>query len=227
MNYEELDILYRSRVTLLKMLKEEGYATDKYERFGPWEIEAMVNGGQHSLAMELKRPGTGAEGEITSCVVLYSLGKLKQKLKTFVEQLLADDRVPLIKPKELKDQKESQPITTEVIVVVLEDVADVFHAEALRMWLAEKLRIRFFKAHNLIFDPREHFHVPKHEKLPADQHAEFLKTNYIRNKTNLPVIKFHEDMIARVMGLVPGDIVKITRPSPASGTYEIYRVCMP
>ena len=214
MNFEDLDILYRSRVTLLKMLKEEGYATDKYERFGPWEIEAMVNGGQHSLAMELKRPGE--EGEITNCIVLYSLGKLKQKIKTFVDQLLAEDREPRVDPK-----------NTEVIVIVLEDVADVFHAEALRMWLAEKLKIRFFKAHNLIFDPREHIHVPKHEKLPAEQHADFMKGNYIRSKSNLPIIKFHEDMIARVMGLVPGDIVKIIRPSPASGTYEIYRVCMP
>jgi DNA-directed RNA polymerase subunit H (RpoH/RPB5) len=215
MNYEELDILYRSRETLLKMLKEEGYLTDKYERFGPWEIEAMVNGGQHSLSMELKRP-TAGEGEITNCIVLYSLGKLKQKIKSFVDQLLLPDRVPLV-----------EPANTEVIVLVLEDVADVFHAEALRVWLAHKLKIRFFKSHNLIFDPREHVHVPKHERLPESQHAEFLKTNYIRNKINLPVIKFHEDMIARVMGLVPGDIVKITRPSPASGTYEIYRVCMP
>ncbi len=221
MNYEELDILYRSRVTLLKMLKEEGYTTDKYERFGPWEIEAMVHGGQESLAMELKRPsksgGEPEEGEIVNCHVLYSLGKLKQKIKTFVDQLLAADRVPLVDPK-----------NTEVIVIVLEDVAEVFHAEALRMWFSEsKLKIRFFKAHNLIFDPREHIHVPKHEKLPKEQHEEFLKTNYIRSKANLPIIKFHEDMIARVMGLVPGDIVKITRPSPAAGTYEIYRVCMP
>ena len=134
-----------------------------------------------------------------------------------MDQLLAEDRVPKVDPK-----------NTEVIVIVLEEVAEVFHAEALRMWFSDaKLRIRFFKAHNLIFDPREHIHVPKHEKLPKEKHEEFLKSNYIRNKGNLPIIKFHEDMIARVMGLVPGDIVKITRPSPAAGTYEIYRVCMP
>jgi DNA-directed RNA polymerase subunit H (RpoH/RPB5) len=63
--------------------------------------------------------------------------------------------------------------------------------------------------------------------MPAAEHAEFLKQHYIRSKTNLPFIKFHEDMIARIMGLVPGDIVKITRPSPASGVYDMYRVCMP
>ena len=56
MNYEELDILYRSRLTLLEILKENGYDTSKYEKFGPWEIEAMVAGGQENLMMDMKRP---------------------------------------------------------------------------------------------------------------------------------------------------------------------------
>jgi len=62
--------------------------------------------------------------------------------------------------------------------------------------------------------------------MPASEHAEFMSKNYLK-KSQLSFIKFHEDMIARIMGLVPGDIVKIVRPSAASGTYEMYRVCMP
>ena len=213
MDYEELDILYRSRKTILSILKEDGYDTTAYERFGPWEIEAMVAGGQSSLTMDLKRPA--AETSPTRCLVVYSLQKLKQRLTTFMNALNADTEPPL------------DPLTTEVIVILLEDVADVFHAASLNEWTQRKLHIRFFKAHNLLFDPRTHTLVPKHTKMPATEHAEFLKQNYIRSKANLPFIKFHEDMIARIMGLVPGDIVKITRPSPASGTYETYRVCMP
>jgi len=30
-----------------------------------------------------------------------------------------------------------------------------------------------------------------------------------------------------VMGLLPGDIVKITRASPSAGEYTSYRVCSP
>ena len=217
MNYEELDILYRSRKTLLEILKEDGYDTKNYENFGPWEIEAMVAGGQAALTMDLKRGVTGdATAEpIQRCLVVYSLQKLKQRLGTFLSILKND-----IEPK-------VDPATTEIVVVVLEDVADVFHAAALNEWTGMKQRIRFFKAHNLLFDPRTHILVPKHTKMPAAEHADFLKQHYIRSKTNLPFIKFHEDMIARIMGLVPGDIVKITRPSPASGVYDMYRVCMP
>ena len=215
MNYEELDILYRSRKTLLEILKEDGYDTKNYENFGPWEIEAMVAGGLPALTMDLKRGADAVGQPIQRCLVVYSLQKLKQRLGGFLS-ILKNDTEPKV-----------DPATTEIVVVVLEDVADVFHAAALNEWVSEKQRIRFFKAHNLLFDPRTHVLVPKHTKMPAEEHAEFLKQHYIRSKTNLPFIKFHEDMIARIMGLVPGDIVKITRPSPASGVYDMYRVCMP
>jgi hypothetical protein len=213
MNFEELDILFRSRGTLLKILKQNGYGTAAYEKFGPWEIEAMVSAGQETLAMNFERETTEPDVP-TKCLVVYSLQKLKQKLYSFVGTLTAPDTG-------------FDPTTTELIVIVLEDVADVFHAFALDMLLTRKLRVRFFKAHNLIFDPRDHILVPKHTKMPASEHAEFLKETYIRGKANLPIIRFHEDMIARIMGLVPGDIVHITRPSPSAGTYDMYRVCTP
>ena len=207
MNYEELDVLFRSRKTILKIMSEDGYDVTKYETFGPWEIEAMVSAGSEALSIEVKRKEP-QEGRPNTCRVLYSLNKLKQKVNSVID--------------EIKENKE-----IEYIVIVLEDVADVFHAASLKSWVEHKIRVRFFKAHNLIFDPREHILVPQHTKLPSSEHAEFLKSHYIRTKGNLPFIRFHEDMIGRVMGLMPGDIVKITRPSPASGVYDIYRVCVP
>jgi len=213
MNYEELDILYRSRKITLEILKENGYDTASYEQFGPWDIEAMVAGGQTALTMDLKKTAESTEG-MQRCLVVYSLQKLKQRLATFLGSLNNDIEPPI------------DPATTEVIVILLEDVADVFHAAALNAWVSKKFRIRFFKAHNLLFDPRTHELVPPHTKMPASEHAAFMAENYLK-KQQLAYIKFHEDMIARIMGLVPGDIVKITRPSPASGTYDTYRVCMP
>ncbi len=212
MNYEDLDILFRSRQTLLKILKENGYNTTAYDKFGPWEIEAMVSAGQDALTMNVNREATD-DNPITSCRVIYNM-KLKQKLNGFLESLTNPE-----------NEKAVNPETTEVIVILLEDVAQVFHTASLMEWMKKKLRIRFFKAHNLVFDPREHTLVPKHEKIPHAEHAALMKNLYITKKSSFPIIKFHEDMIARIMGLIPDDIVKITRPSPSAGTYEIYRVC--
>jgi DNA-directed RNA polymerase subunit H (RpoH/RPB5) len=216
MNYEELDVLYRSRRTLLNILKQDEYVTTQYETFGPWEIEAMAAAGPQALQMTMKRPVEGSRPNTVR--VMFSLTKLKQKLSTFISDLTDAE----------KSTDTIDPATTEVIVIVLEDVADVFHTAALNAWISDKkIRIRFFKAHNLILDPREHVLVPPHIKVPPEEHAELLKQSYIRSKMNLPFIRFHEDMIGRIMGLLPGDIVKITRPSPAAGLYDIYRVCVP
>jgi hypothetical protein len=86
MNYEELDILYRSRKTLLEILKHDGYDTTNYEGFGPWEIEAMVAAGQTALTMALTRsPAADTSMEpIQRCLVVYSLQKLKQRLSSFL-----------------------------------------------------------------------------------------------------------------------------------------------
>lgn len=210
MSVEDIDILYRSRVTLLNILEGDGYNVSEYKTFGPWEISAMAVGSR-PFDMLVAKTEPSPESPYTKCKVIYSLQKLKQRLGTFIPNLLETTNVE----------------NTEVIVILLEDVGEVFHKEAYSALKMHNLKIRFFKAHTLVYDPRDHILVPKHTKLPASEHAEFMKTNYIRSKTNFPVIRFHEDMIARIMGLVPFDIVKITRPSPSAGVYDIYRVCMP
>ncbi len=72
-----------------------------------------------------------------------------------------------------------------------------------------------------------HVLQPKFEIVPQEQHKDLMKEKYVTSKSQFPAIRFHVDMMARILGLVPGDIVKITRPSYSSGTYELYRVCTP
>jgi DNA-directed RNA polymerase subunit H len=72
----------------------------------------------------------------------------------------------------------------------------------------------------------KHVLVPPHEKVAPAEVTELLKSMYAK-KSQLPLIRFHEDPIARLLGLVPGDVVKITRPSPTAGECIMYRVCVP
>lgn len=215
MSFELFDHIYRSRKTLLRILSDRGYNTKPFDNFGIDEIEAMVVAGPEALRMDLTRESI-PESPITSCRVLYSLQKLKQRLPGFLRNLTeTDDNPDFVDPK-----------NTEVIVMLAamegEPVVEVYHSAAYEQWSSKKLRISFFRIANLVIHPSEHILVPKHERLPKNEvpltPAERLK---------LPLIRFHEDMQARVLGLVPGDIVKITRPSPSSGDYVIYRICSP
>ena len=69
----------------------------------------------------------------------------------------------------------------------------------------------------IVWNPLTHALQPKFEIVPPEQHAQLLKDLYCRSKTQLPIIKFHSDPVARCLGLVPLDIVKITAASPTAG----------
>jgi DNA-directed RNA polymerase subunit H (RpoH/RPB5) len=214
MNYETIDVLYKSRLTLLKILAARGYDTTRYEKFGPVEISAMIDANPTGSAMNMKLERPGSEVQpITVCHIVYNLLRVKTRLNAFIDEITSGELVPgFDKTKE------------EVIVMTQEPIVEAFHVASLSQ-LTQKVRITFFNAHTLVNNPLEHVLVPKHELLPAAEHKAFLAAHKIRSKENLPIIRFHEDMIARIMGLVPGDIVKITRPSPSAGEYETYRVC--
>lgn len=54
MNAEVIEVLYRSRKTLLNILNVKGYDIKPYEKFGPWEIESMIQSEKiNSLRMNL------------------------------------------------------------------------------------------------------------------------------------------------------------------------------
>lgn len=218
MNYETIDVLYRSRITLLDHLDQEGYDTTPFRKFSPKEIMEMVkagpaNGAPPALWMELKRK-EGSQASHENCFVVYTIGKIKQKLSAFTGKI--------VEPEE----GEFNPETTELIIVTLEPISANFHALAFQLFVNKKVKVRYFQAAAIVNNPLKHFLVPKHERVPAADEEALLKGMYAK-KTQLPIIRFHEDPIARMIGLMPGDVVKITRPSVTAGECIGYRVCLP
>jgi DNA-directed RNA polymerase I, II, and III subunit RPABC1 len=219
MDFETLDILYRSRQTLLQLLKVKGYNTTPYEKFGPFEIEMMSsNDKENAMNMKLKREVPADSTIPSTCMVVYAIPRVKNRLGNFLLKLLTDSETG-------EDVIDSEK--EEIIVITLEAIGDTFNAAALNQWAKRNLRIAFFDAHTLVSNPLEHVLVPLHEFVPEEEHAELLKKYNMKSKLNLPVIRFHEDIIGRILGLIPGSIVKITRPSPSAGEYVLYRVCVP
>ena len=203
------------------MLENNGYNVKPYRRFSPKEIELMVKASWegNALRMDLVRErGDGPE----NCLVLYKLDK-QQKANKFTELLRS-----IFEQDDVPESKKLDFTKSEVILVLDEPIVEAFHIAAANQW-KRKYRIRFFEAGHIVHDPSSFSIVPKHEKVNSEEVEAVLKEVYLKNtkadKNLLPIIRFHEDPQARWLGLVPGDIVKITRPSPMSGEYVVYRVC--
>lgn len=214
MDAHVIDILFRSRKTLLKILEEKGYDITPYEKLSPWEIEAMiVNEKKNNLKMELIHK----ENE-TKCVVMYRLNRIKQSLTKLISSLNDEETEDFIPNVE----------STMVYIIVLEPVnsVDVFHNAALNA-LNNKISVSFFQADSLVNDPRQHVLVPKHELVKKEDIPSLKKILNIQSVANLPFIRFHQDIQARLLGAIPGDVIKVTRPSPSSGEETVYRVCVP
>lgn len=255
MSSQTVDYILRSRKTILSILAKRGYDVKPYEKFGYEEVEAMLkhtgrddSGSKtigRALRMDLKRSPESTDTGIVNCRVEYALSRLKaggssSALESLLNMLLvgSPDGVsePTKKSKaaEIKEDMslidKVDPTTTEVIILLTADnypLSDSFHSKALTLWNTKKFRISFFLIDNLVTNPADHVLVPKHERVPLKEQEELLKKLYAHKKQQLPWIVFHLDMQARVLGLIPGDIVKITRPSPSAGYYTEYRVCAP
>ena len=82
-----------------------------------------------------------------------------------------------------------------------------------------------------IFNIKEQFNITKHNIVPKHTLVDdarvklLLETFSLKHKFQLPII-LKSDPMSRYLGLKCGDVVMITRNSPSSGEYYVYRCCM-
>jgi DNA-directed RNA polymerase subunit H (RpoH/RPB5) len=152
------------------------------------------------------------DDETKKCHVMYAPSKMNQYQRIITQ----------IKNLELN------PENDELIYMIQEPVNDKVHSPvASYYWANSKMRVSFFCIYEIVVNALEHELVPRHEPVPQEEVPALLKRVRVNEKSQLPIIRYHTDPIARLLGLVPGDIVKITRPSPSSGEYVVYRACFP
>ncbi len=90
----------------------------------------------------------------------------------------------------------------------------------------EGVTVDAFDVTELVFNISKHTLVPLHQPIrdPADIKA-VVDTYRLKSIHQLPLIQ-RTDAMARYLGLRPGQLVKITRSSPTSGEYVLYRCCV-
>jgi DNA-directed RNA polymerase subunit H (RpoH/RPB5) len=196
-------------------MDQRGFDSKGYQNFGPDEIAKLITN-EDALRMILPHK----ENPEKKALILYSFTRVKHDVQKLLK-LLTDPESDLQKELQVK------PEHLDVLIMTMEEVKDNFHKGALEAWTSAKLKMQFWEMRRLVNYPLDHVLQPKFEVIPHDQHAELLKQHYIKSKAQLPMIRFHDDMAARCLGLVPGDIVKITSASPSAGQYIKYRVCVP
>jgi DNA-directed RNA polymerase subunit H (RpoH/RPB5) len=222
-------VVIESRRTILELLELRGYDSTPYQKFLGPDLLKLVHTNPIGLRMTLQhktKPGQEA-------IIEYDFRNIKNDISkgAYVSKMLeSDPSTPL---------SGVNPETTEVIILYMSrahnEDNEAYDKGALQAWMKHKLKIQFFHIPRLVSNPLKHVLQPKFEIVPTDEHMALLKDHYAfnvnqtmaQNKMKFPCIKFHNDMAARCLGLLPLDIVKITAPSQTAGEYVKYRVCVP
>jgi DNA-directed RNA polymerase subunit H (RpoH/RPB5) len=203
------DILIRSRQTVLDILEDRGYDPLPYRNIAPDQVLTLAEGSPRALDMLIKKKAD-SKAPCERAVVFYGMqDRLRLRLATFT-----------------RDIYEGSEITKadDIMVLVNEPWHEIFDKTSLQMWQTQKARITFFHIKQVVVHPGRHVLVPPHRKLNADEAKAEMTRWSVTQKSQFPLIK-HSDVQAKLLGLVPGDVVEILRPSPTSGVARVLRIC--
>lgn len=198
--------IYKARVTLLSQLEEQGYDTSNLSGFSISEIGTMLKHDQLDFMVSRQ------DGRKTYVKFHHAKALRPANVYDFVEQLFKSEESKVLD----KD---------DTLYIIANSVANDTLTRVLGLlWQQENFYVVVNSLARLQYNALEHVLVPKHIVL-SDTEAVEIKSKYsIRKDTQLPAIS-RFDPIAIIIGLRPGQICKIMRPSRTSINAVNYRFC--
>jgi len=199
------DILLRSRHTLCEILEDRGYNSEPYRNIAPEQIGILAtNPRSMDMIVEKQIPGNAP---CDRAMVVY-----------MTESAIA--------PRFLESKMSEIDLTgsVDLLVILNQDDNEAFDQYSLKVWRENKQRVTFFHLKHLVLHLGRHVLVPPHRKLTDAEARTEMDRYSVTQKTQFPLIK-HSDIQARILGLVPGDLVEVLRPSPTAGVARVLRIC--
>ena len=198
--------LLKSRTILLEQLKDQEYDTSQYENFSINEVNIMVENEQQDMLLRNTTRGN------------------KMYVKYYIDKALRPQNVHDI----IDDLYHLEKILTTqdtLMIIVKDKPNDTLVNLVKNLYANEGIYITVLYLAQLQFNILDHAYVPIHKRLTSEQAESVRKTYNIRQNSNIPEIS-RFDPVAQVIGLKPGDLCHIIRPSRTAVEENYYRICI-
>ena len=203
-NVVTISKLYKARTKLLELLEKQGYDIENYSNFSINNLSLMVENKQQDMLLEKK------EGK-----KVYIKWHLHTRLRPKDIHEYIDD---LWRFEEMLTNED------DMIIIIKERMNDTITNLLHELLVKDKKFITIFNINHLQFNILEHSLVPKHEVLTQEEKKSLYKEKNIMSDSQMPEIS-RFDPVACAIGLRPGQVCKITRPSQTAITALYYRLC--
>lgn len=214
--------IYKSRVILLELLKTQGYNTTDYEGFSINEVNTMKTNNQLDMILEKK------SGEIKE-----QLGEKESTPETNVKIYVKYYLTKSLRPNNLQEIIDDLFMVEEVLtkrdnllIVVKDEVNETMMSAVKHIWETEKVFVILYPLKRLLFNILNHYLVPPHRVLSEAEKIS-VKTKYnIMDDSQFPEINRFTDPVALAIGIRPGEVCEIIRPSKTAISAPYYRICV-
>ena len=216
--------IYNSRTILLELMKQQGYVSHEYEGFSINEVNTMKKNNQLDLILE-KNTEENTKNNTKNNTEEKEVNKNNRKI--YIKYYLAK----ALRPNNLEEIIDDLFIVEEVLtkkdtllIVVKDEINETLLNKLKHIWESEKIFIIIQPIKRLQYNILNHVLVPPHYVLTE------IEKNIIKKKYNIISDDYFPDIsrfdpVAQAIGIRPGEVCFIDRPSKTAISAPYYRIC--
>lgn len=219
--------LYNARKNLLDLLTTQGYDVDGYTNFGVNEVNAMYAHKQLDMLVETKLSSSDKKKLKKKAYVKFHLEKMLSvgNINDLVEDLYVLGVGGEVGGLGISTNANDTVLTEkDMLVIVTKQEVKTMNQYLNQLFLQGRF-IVLLSLDRLQFNILNHLYVPPHTILSNEELDEMMKKYNVADKSQLPDISRY-DPVALAIGMRPGDVCKIDRPSKSAIHSTYYRVCV-
>ena len=201
----EIIEIHNSRKNMIDLLEVQQYDVLQYKDFGINDVNTLMDTKQ--MDMLLKKPVGDKK-----VYVKYHLAKSLRpvNLYEYIEDLFTIDEVL---------QKKD-----DLIVIMKDEPNDTIRKTLTNIWEQDGIFIVVINIKRLQYNIMHHQLVPPHTVLSSEEALEVKRKYNIIEDIQVPDISRFSP-VSQVIGIRPGELCRIMRPSKTAIKAEFYRIC--
>jgi len=204
--------IYKSRNIILELMEKQGYNVIDYKGFSINEVNTMKVNNQLDMILEKEESDKKDESKKRKIYIRYYLAKA---LRPNNLQEMIDD---LFNVEEVLTKEDT------LFIIVKDEVNETLLNTLKHIWETDKIFIVIQPLKRLQFNILEHVLVPNHRILSLSETIQIKNRYNIINDNQFPDIS-RFDPVAQAIGIRPGEVCEIIRPSKTAITAPYYRIC--
>lgn len=206
--------IYQSRKNVLELMDKQGFDVSGYANFSVSEINIMKQNNQLDMLLESKPEKSGE--------------KTSNGDKIYIRYYLAKT----IRPTNIHEMIDDLFVLSETLkkndtlyIIIKDNINETLINEVKHIWERDGIFIIIENIKYLQFNILKHTLVPEHLVMSEAQVENIMNKYNITDKIQFPDIS-RFDPVARAIGLRPGQVCHIIRPSKTSIKTNYYRICV-